>query len=89
MSGDLNLPYEPVGGDPIEMTVAGTVCGGLAYRAAVIDTPSGPMPSLVWDFWRADGQKLAPIILVVAPEQMLRLPDELRKAIRDVVKASR
>lgn len=86
---DLNLPYEPVGPDPIEMGISGVLCGGVVYRVAVIDTEAGKMPAVVWDFYRADGERLSPIILVCTSEELLRLPAELRKAIRDVVRAAR
>lgn len=89
MSGDLNLPYEPVGPDPIKIGVSGVLCGGVVYRVAIIDTDIGKMPAVVWDFYRADGERLTPIILVCTPDELLRLPDELRKAVRDVVRAAK
>lgn len=64
MSGDLNLPYEPVGGDPIPIRLEGHMCGGVVVRAAVSETPLGKMPMLVFTFASADGRGFLPPIIL-------------------------
>lgn len=64
MSGDLNLPYEPVEGAPIQIDTDGHLCGGVVVRAAVAESPLGKIPMLVFTFADASGRGFLPPIML-------------------------
>lgn len=88
--GSLDLPYEPVPDGPIPLDLSAHVCGGVSVRSIICRPDDNTiLPGLVFDFYLANGERLAPIALLCPVESMLGLSELVRKAVRDAVRESR
>jgi len=88
--GELDLPYESVPGGPIPLDLSAHVCGGVAVRSIICRPDDNTtLPGLVFDFYLANGERLAPVALLCPVESMLGFPDLVRKAVRDAVREAR
>lgn len=87
---DMDLPYEPVGGDPISRPLADMViCGALTIGAAAVDVPdAGRKPVLVFTFWRHDGEQVQPIAFIQDVDQVKKLRPLVNAAIADALRAA-
>jgi hypothetical protein len=87
---DLDLPYEPVGGDPIERALADMViAGGLTVGAAMVDVPHlGKKPVVIFTFVQVDGRPVQPIAFIQDADQMRKLRPLLNSAVADACKAA-
>jgi hypothetical protein len=86
----LDLPFEPVGGQPIPLQGHVHVAGGLVVRASTADVPgTGPMPSLIFTFADPTGRFLPAILLVVDDDQAEKLVTLVTNAIDAAVAAAR
>lgn len=95
MSGDFDLPYEPIPGGPIEGDLTSMLtAGSIVVRSAFVEVPpdvcaSGRAPALAFDFGLAEGGQMPTIVLVLDVEHMLSIGETFRKAIRDAVRHAR
>lgn len=87
----INIPFEDVPGGPIMQGFPANmiVCGGVSYRSAFFEDGAGAKAAvLIFDFHTASGGQVPPIMLACEDEDLLRLPDEIRKAVRSAIKAA-
>lgn len=83
--GALNLPFEEVPDGPIELPADDfVIVTGVTYRAAVVPSPvtGHPMAAVILDLFRPAGDRLPPVLLLFEDDDLLRFPDDLRRAIR-------
>jgi hypothetical protein len=86
-SKDLDLPFEesPSSESEIETLMA----GGLIVVAAVMDSPLGKVPTLIFRFVKGDGIQTFPdMTLVGDPAMMRNIPPLVAKAVDSAIKAS-
>ena len=76
MSGnDLDLPFEDVPDGPVSVGLdpRAVLVGGVVVRAAVIPTPQGPLPAVIFDFHLATGGALPPVVFAGDADQVSKL----------------
>ncbi len=76
------IPYEDVPDGPFERSEDVLVCGGLQYLALTVNVGGQKRPALGLRLIAADGGMMPMVALVLADDDMLALPDGIRKAIR-------
>lgn len=82
--GDLERPFREVPGEPFALDLdSAVIAGGVVIMAAVMPTPDGPMPCVVFKFARVDGSGYAdPIVLALHDRQMVTsLPKLVKESI--------
>lgn len=89
MTGELNIPFEPVPDGPFDFELTAVQCGGLVFRAARADLGDGQtIPVVIFDFRQITGEQIAPIALYLPPDDMLHLRAQLTSAIDAAIGAA-
>lgn len=89
MTKGWHLPFEDVPGDPVPMQASPIAAGSVTVAAAVVPTPLGRFPVLVFTFTGADGRALEPIALLLDAEHMAHVPLLVGEAVASALKAAR
>lgn len=87
MNGDLNLPFEPQ--EPTETYEAFAMSGGVVVMSALVPTPAGLEPMIVFRFAHADGSGfMPPIALGFEADQVDGLTLLIRQAMERALEAA-
>lgn len=83
MSGDMRMPYED-NPEPVELTEQSILVGGVVVLSLVVpDQLGGKHPALGFRFAAGDGSGFLPmLVLVASDDDLLALPDLVRKAVQ-------
>ncbi|MCU1591569.1 MAG: hypothetical protein JWP11_2825 [Frankiales bacterium] len=89
MGDDLDLPFAPAAaGSTVDLSDA-VLAGGWVVAAAALPVPDvGRCPALVLTFSRYDGHLLRPVLLVLTPEQMGKVPALVEAAVHAAIRAA-
>jgi hypothetical protein len=89
MGDDLDLPFAAAAdGTTVDLSDA-VLAGGWTISAAALPVPDvGTLPSLVIRFFRYDGHLLRPVVLVLAPDQMSKVPALVEAAAHTAIRAA-
>jgi hypothetical protein len=86
-SKDLDLPFEESHRTEAEIETA--MAGGLIVRAAVLDSPLGKVPALVFRFVKGDGLATFPDVTLVGDAAMMQKTTSLiATAAQTAIRAS-
>ena len=90
LGDSLDLPFElNPPGQTIDLNNL-TLAGGVVCIAAVVPIPDvGSKPGIIFRFTRPDGAFYDPICLIIDPEQALKAPILVNRAVQAAVKAVR
>lgn len=94
---DYKLPSETIPGGPVRFPNLDAIpCGNVTVRSAVLPTPLGPMPTLLWDFEGPGPKPMerrhatggTPLALVMDPDTMRQLKEIVTRGIDMAIEAA-